>query len=49
MKVKSFTDSLYFVTIIDDASTKLWVYTMKNKSDVFGIFKIFHDIVERET
>lgn len=22
---------------------------MKNKSDVFGIFKIFHDMVKRET
>ena len=30
--------SLYYVTFIDDATRKTWVYPMKNKSNVFSIF-----------
>ena len=30
--------SLYFVTFIDDATRKTWVYPMKNKSNVFFYF-----------
>ncbi|KAI3461497.1 hypothetical protein Pfo_018160 [Paulownia fortunei] len=28
----------YFVTFIDDFSRRVWVYTMKTKDEVFGIF-----------
>lgn len=48
MEVKSFNGSLSFVTLIDDVFRKQQIYTIKNKSDVFDIFKIFHVLVERE-
>ncbi|KAI5056154.1 hypothetical protein GOP47_0029675, partial [Adiantum capillus-veneris] len=41
--------SLYYVTFIDDATRKTWVYVMKNKSDVFFIFQRWKAIVEYET
>ena len=39
----------YFVTFIDDASRKTWVYMLKAKSQVFQKFQHFHAMVERET
>ena len=39
----------YFVTFIDDYSRKVWVYFMKKKSEVFGHFKAFKAMVEKET
>uniref|UniRef100_A0A2N9GSR4 Integrase catalytic domain-containing protein n=1 Tax=Fagus sylvatica TaxID=28930 RepID=A0A2N9GSR4_FAGSY len=38
----------YFVTFIDDASRKVWVYVLKTKDQVFQLFKKFHAMVERE-
>ena len=38
----------YFVTFIDDASWKVWVYVLKTKDQVFEHFKKFHAMVERE-
>ena len=49
MEVKSIGGSIYIVTFIDDTSRKVWAYDMKNKSDIFGIFKNFHILVDRET
>nr|AAV88069.1 hypothetical retrotransposon [Ipomoea batatas] len=49
MKVRSLGGASYFVTFIDDYSRKLWVYTLKHKSDVLGVFKEFHALVERQT
>ena len=40
--------SKYFVTFINDCSRKLWVYFMKEKSDVFEHFKTFKAVVETE-
>ena len=37
-----------FVTFIDDASRKTWVYLLHTKSQVFQYFHKFHAIVERE-
>jgi len=37
--VHSLRGSLYFVTVIDDSSRKVWVYFLKHKSDVFEVFK----------
>ena len=37
--VPSVGDSLYFVTFIDDASRKVWIYFSKQKLDVFDVFK----------
>ena len=48
-KENSFGGSLYFVTFIDDASRKLWVYFLKQKSDVFDVFKKWRATAENET
>ena len=37
--VASFGGSRYYITFIDDLSRKVWVYFLKNKSDVFETFK----------
>ena len=39
----------YYVTFIDDSSRKVWVYFLKNKSDVFETFKKWKALVETET
>ncbi|KAF2347481.1 Zinc finger CCHC-type [Trinorchestia longiramus] len=36
----------YFVTFIDDYSRYTWVYIIKNKSDVIGVFTEFKALVE---
>ena len=38
----------YFVTFIDDASRYTWVYILKNKSEVFSIFKDWKKLVENQ-
>ena len=47
-KVPSFGGSSYFLTLIDDATRKLWVYRMKHKSHVFGVLKKWKAMVENE-
>jgi hypothetical protein len=37
--VASLGGSRYYVTFIDDFSRKVWVYFLKNKSNVFETFK----------
>jgi len=49
MKTKTFGGGLYFVTFNDDHSRKLWVYVLKTKDQMFGVFKQFQASVERET
>ena len=39
----------YFVTFVDDFSRKVWVYTMKNKNDVLGVFLKWKAQVENQT
>ena len=39
----------YYVTFIDDLSCKVWVYFLKNKSDVFDVFKNWKAMVENES
>jgi hypothetical protein len=41
--------SRYYVTFIDDATRKTWVYCIRRKSDVFYTFKKWKDLVENET
>ena len=41
--------SHYYVTFIDDATRKLWVYFLRHKSDVFQTFKNWKCLVENET
>ena len=47
--VASFGGSRYYITFIDDSSKKVWVYFLKNKSDVSETFKKWKAIVEIET
>ena len=37
----------YYVSFIDDACKKVWVYPTKSKGEVFDIFQKFHVVVER--
>ncbi|CAH9105075.1 unnamed protein product [Cuscuta epithymum] len=48
-EVESIGGSRYFLTFIDDASRKVWVYFLITKDQVFECFKTFHVLVERET
>ena len=47
--IASLGDSRYYITFIDDSSKKVWVYFLKNKSDVFETFKKWKAMVETET
>ena len=38
----------YYVSFIDDFSKFTWIYLLKKKSDVFEVFKIFMNLVERK-
>ena len=49
MKTKTLGGALYFVTFINDCSRKLWVYVLKTKDEVLGVFKQFQASLERET
>ncbi|GKV10172.1 hypothetical protein SLEP1_g21576 [Rubroshorea leprosula] len=49
MSVRSYGGALYFVTFIDDHSRKLWVYPLKTKDQVLGVFNQFQALVERQT
>ncbi|RVW93766.1 Retrovirus-related Pol polyprotein from transposon TNT 1-94 [Vitis vinifera] len=44
--IASLGGSRYYITFIDDSSKKVWVYFLKNKSDVFETFKKWKAIVE---
>ena len=39
----------YFITFIDDYSRKTWVYTVKEKSEAFIVFKSLKLCMEIET
>lgn len=49
MRTASLGGFKYFALFIDDFSRKIFVYFLKNKSDVFNSFKIFKAQVELET
>lgn len=36
----------WFVTFVDDCTHMTWLYVMKHKHDVFGIFWMFHTLVK---
>jgi len=44
--MKSVGNSRYYVTFINDSTIKVWVYFLKNKSDVFSVFKRWKAEVE---
>ena len=39
----------YILTFIDDFSRMTWLYFMRQKSEVFSIFKKFQNFVERQS
>jgi histone deacetylase 1/2 len=38
----------YYVSFIDDFSKYTWIYLIKNKSDIFQVFRDFQQLVERK-
>ena len=48
-QVSSLGGSCYYVTFIDDATRKTWVYCIRKKYDVFDTFKKWKALVENET
>jgi hypothetical protein len=48
-QVSSLGVSRYYVTFIDDATRKTWVYCIRQKSNVFDTFKKSKALVENET
>jgi len=46
--VSSLSGSHYYVTFIDDATRKTYIYYIRNKSDVFDTFMKWKDLVENE-
>ena len=48
MSTLSLNGSRYFLLFIDDYSRMCWVYFMKEKSEVFCIFKRFKQLVEKQ-
>ena len=49
MEIESIGGNKYFVTFIDDAFQKLWVYILRTKDQVFQVFQKFHTLIKRET
>jgi len=45
---ESYSGKRYFIYFIDDFSRKTWVYFLKEKSEVFQVFKRFKAMVEKE-
>jgi hypothetical protein len=48
-QVSSLGGSRYYVTFIDDATRKTWVYCIRQKYDVFNTFNKWKALVENET
>ena len=44
----SMNQAKYALTFIDDFSRYCWVYFLKHKSEVFGLFKVFKALVENQ-
>ncbi|KAL8121976.1 hypothetical protein AgCh_018634 [Apium graveolens] len=49
MRVPSLGGNRYFLTFNDDFSRKLWIYFVKEKSEVFSVFKSFKALVEKQS
>ena len=45
----SMSQAKYALTFIDDFSRYCWVYFLKHKSEVFGLFKVFKGLVENQS
>ena len=49
MPTRSIGGSQYFVTFIDDATRKVWVYTIKSKDRTFACFQKLLSSVENQS
>lgn len=49
MSTESLNESLYFVLFIDDFTRMSWVYFLRQKSEVFSVFKNFKQMTETQT
>ncbi|KAM0988950.1 hypothetical protein ACFX2A_013056 [Malus domestica] len=49
MKTPTLSGNRYFLLFIDDCTRMVWVYLMRNKSEVFSIFKKFKMMVELQS
>ena len=49
MRTPSLTQNRYFILFIDDYTRMTWVYFMREKSEVFKIFKKFKNLVENQS
>ena len=49
MQTPSIGGSFYFLTFIDDYSRKTWVYFLKQKNEVFDLFRQFKNLVEKQS
>ena len=49
LEAKSLSGAEYFVTFIDDKSRYVWIYILKNKSEVFKKFLEWKSMVEKST
>lgn len=47
--IASMHGCMYHISFIDEHNRKMWVYFMKEKSEVFTHFKNFRSIFEKET
>ena len=47
LEAKSLSGAEYFVTFIDDKSRYVWIYILKNKSEVFKKFLAWKSMVEK--
>ena len=45
----SMSQDKYELTFIDEFSRYYWVYFLKHKSEVFGLFKVFKALVENQS
>ena len=49
MPTQALGGSSYFMLLVDDFSTKMWVYFLHDKAQAFGKFKEWLQLVENET
>ena len=49
MQTRTVGGALYFVTLLDDHSRKVWGFALKTKDQVLDAFKELHVRLEKET
>ena len=49
MSSSSLSGYVYYVSFIDDFSSKTWIYFLKSKDEVFSKFKEFKALIENHT